>query len=497
MSLTASCPGGRRGRGGLRRRGDHGGLGRAGRRASGRRRAAEEAHAHAEHAERGGDRHRDQGHGLAGLGLRGGRRGDRRGGVGERAAGSRQLAPGVGGEGAAAGVERVHAGGRDHELARVDLGQVGGGHLGEGAGPAEILELRLDEALHLGAILGELLGDELADLARGQVPARGVEVLLQGVVHLLRGGVAILAAGFRGALADPGEGLGHVGRGLAKAGDLAVDEVVDDGDLGDALPHAAAGDGLPEHHPDGEDVGAPVDPVALGLLGRHVGHLALDGAGARLAAGVDRLGDAEVDDLDQAVVGDEHVLRGGVAVDHAELGAVEVAELVGVVQPGQGVGEDAHLHVGDEGRPGPRPDAVEGLPVEVLHGDEVALAVLPDLRGLHHVGVVEARRQAGLVEEHGEELRILRQLGPGLLDHHQLVEPGRALDDREVHVRHAAVANLRDQPVLAQCLGFFGSRHANLPGERGDRKGMCFPSITPIMMPIIRRPMGGPSVTIW
>ena len=54
------------------------------------------------------------------------------------------------------------------------------------------------------------------------------------------------------------------------------------------------------------------------LLGRHVRDLALEHAGARLERRVHRLRDAEVDDLHLAVVGDEDVVRGHVAVDDAE-----------------------------------------------------------------------------------------------------------------------------------------------------------------------------------
>ena len=103
-------------------------------------------------------------------------------------------------------------------------------------------------------------------------------------------------------------------------------------------------------------------------------------------------------------------------------------------------------------------DAVERLALEVLHRDEVALAVLPDLVGLDDVGVAEARGEPRLVEEHAEELRVLRELGPDLLDDHQLVEARRAPHDGEVDLGHAAVPELRDEPVLPEAVG---------PGARG------------------------------
>jgi hypothetical protein len=96
------------------------------------------------------------------------------------------------------------------------------------------------------------------------------------------------------------------------------EQALEDGDVGDALPEALARRGLPEQHAHREDVGAAVDALAARLLGRHVRDLALEHAGARLRGRVERLGDAEIDDLHLAVVGHEDVLRGDVAVHDAE-----------------------------------------------------------------------------------------------------------------------------------------------------------------------------------
>ena len=57
-----------------------------------------------------------------------------------------------------------------------------------------------------------------------------------------------------------------------------------------------------------EHVAAPIERLAAALLGRHVRELALERAGAGLgAARARRARDAEVEQLDAAVVGDEHV----------------------------------------------------------------------------------------------------------------------------------------------------------------------------------------------
>jgi len=118
------------------------------------------------------------------------------------------------------------------------------------------------------------------------------------------------------------------------------------------------------------------------------------------------------------------------------------------VRPREHVRQHPHLHPERELRADARAHAVQRLAVEVLHRDEVAITVLPDLRRLHHVRVVQARREPRLVEEHGEKVRVLGELTARLLEHDELVEPRRSLHHREVDVRHAAAADLGDQPVL-------------------------------------------------
>src|SRR5204863_352184 len=79
------------------------------------------------------------------------------------------------------------------------------------------------------------------------------------------------------------------------------------------------------------------------LLRRHVRELAFEQPRARLLAqpAARRLGDAEVDQLDPALVGHEHVLRRHVAVHQAERFPVGRAARVRVVQARQRVGDDA------------------------------------------------------------------------------------------------------------------------------------------------------------
>jgi hypothetical protein len=79
---------------------------------------------------------------------------------------------------------------------------------------------------------------------------------------------------------------------------------------------AHAGDELVRHHPEGEDVGARIDLPAFDLLrGKVPGGAEGDSGLGELADRVLRLGDAEVEDLDGAVLEYPDVGRLDVAVD--------------------------------------------------------------------------------------------------------------------------------------------------------------------------------------
>ena len=74
---------------------------------------------------------------------------------------------------------------------------------------------------------------------------------------------------------------------------------------------------LPQHHADREQIAAPVERLAVRLLGAHVRGLALDEHRRGRLARVPRLRDAEVGDLDRAFPRQQHVVRRHVAMDDA------------------------------------------------------------------------------------------------------------------------------------------------------------------------------------
>ena len=148
---------------------------------------------------------------------------------------------------------------------------------------------------------------------------------------------------------------------------------------------------LVEDEPERVEVGAPVDRLPRGLLGRHVGERADDVARPRQRVLAGELGDAEVGQLRRAAararhVGDDHVLRLDVAVDDAAL--VGVGERVGERQP-----DPQDVAVRQLVR---RLELGERAALDQL-GDEVAVAVrLAGVEQRDDRVVVEPRDRAGL-----------------------------------------------------------------------------------------------------
>ena len=120
----------------------------------------------------------------------------------------------------------------------------------------------------------------------------------------------------------------------------------------------------------------------------------------------------------------------------------------------------------------PPGETLQGVPLDVLHREEVTAVVAPDLQGLNDVGVAQAGGEPRLLEEHRDEDVVVDELRPQLLDHEQLGEPGRPLEHGEVHHPHAPAGNLGDETILAQVSGGLdgsgqvsGARHGLGPGK--------------------------------
>jgi len=295
------------------------------------------------------------------------------------------------------------------------------GHAAAGRTQVEPENALLDIRLHVGArlvpvfgILGEGLGDD--------------------VVQLL--GKPALQRPERGEL-----GLPHLRKDL--------EGVV-------SLEHAAARDQFIQENPGGEDVGPEVDHLSRRLFGRHVGDFSLDHPhlGDRALAG--RLGDPEIDDLHIPLVGEEDVLGRDVPMDDVQGFSLEVLQLVRVIEPGAHLGDQVQgVFEADRGSLllRFRVDRPQILPEEKLHRDEVRIFHRAEVVDLDDVLVIQEGGQLRLVDEGGDELLLVREVGKDLLDGDELLEPLDADDLRPVQLGHPARSEFFDQEILSETGG--------------------------------------------
>ena len=121
-------------------------------------------------------------------------------------------------------------------------------------------------------------------------------------------------------------------------------------------------------------------------------------------------------------------------MNEAERLAVRAGGVVRGVEPREHVDQD-RLRDGRRDRPAAH-ERGEGLARDVLHDDPEPLRAPHGVERGHDVGVLDARRQLGLVEEHGQVLAIgdVRALA---LDGDDPGEALHAAEPAEVHRAHA------------------------------------------------------------
>ena len=90
------------------------------------------------------------------------------------------------------------------------------------------------------------------------------------------------------------------------------------------------------------------------------------------------------------------------------------------------------------------------LPGDVLHRDEVGVVVLPELVDVHDVGVVQLNADPRLVDEHRDELFVLRHRREDLLDREDALEALDAEGLGDEHLGHAADVDALEEQVLAE-----------------------------------------------
>jgi len=235
-----------------------------------------------------------------------------------------------------------------------------------------------------------------------------------------------------------------------------------------------SGRGFVEHDPEREQVGPAVELVSRGLLRGHVGHGAerdaghgelvlgrRDGGRRAVAEPRRELGQAEVQHLDLAPLGQEDVRRLDVAVEDA----VAVSPVEGVRHLNADVDDLVNLQR-TAGKAVP-----ERLPLHQLHHDEGASVVFSDVVDGADVPVIERGGGPGLHPEPVERLLIARELFGHELDGNRPPQPDvlGSVDDA-----HSASAQLADDSVVRDR----PSDHASAAEMKGSTRP-SYPDLAP------------------
>lgn len=126
---------------------------------------------------------------------------------------------------------------------------------------------------------------------------------------------------------------------------------------------------------------------------------------------------------------------------------------MGSVQALEQIHDDANPDVQRHALPGEgevTDDRVQGVPFHQLHHQEQTVGAAVDVDGADHVRVADASRQAGLVQEHGDEFLIVRDVRMHQLDRDQTLEAAFATDPAQIDRRHAPFRNRAQQLVAAE-----------------------------------------------
>ncbi|EAU66782.1 hypothetical protein STIAU_1016 [Stigmatella aurantiaca DW4/3-1] len=324
--------------------------------------------------------------------------------------------------------------------------------------------------LHL---VQEELAQEVGEVELGRGELVGVEEGVDGRAHLRRRLVAALPVLLERLHQNGLDRLGDVRLEIGGGVDLSLGDAAHHRHIGLAREELEAGEPLVERHPHREDVAAAVHGLALALLGAHVAELALEFARARLLHLVGGLGDPEVQHLHHAVERHEDVLRRHVPVNDVQRVAVEIHLAVRVVQSRAHVrGDLQRVHQGERDAQllGLGDDAPHVPAEDVLHGDEVALADLPQIMDLHDVGVVELGGEPGLVEEHLHEAGVLGQMRADALDDDGRLQPLPIHLVGQEDLRHPPNRDAVDELVLAEPAGVSRSNGGHRTATIADNR---------------------------
>ncbi len=162
----------------------------------------------------------------------------------------------------------------------------------------------------------------------------------------------------------------------------------------------------------------------------------------------------------------EDVLGRDVAMHEVQRGLVVAVQRVSRLEARHRVEQDA-VHDADAVMPPDRrtlQDLQQLEAVDVVHDHEVAVVDRADVDRRHHVGVVNARRELGLVEQHADELLVAHQSGgASTLIANRRRKPADADAAREAHDAHTAGRDFGDEFVPAQTAARCGVVHGKRP----------------------------------
>ena len=91
-----------------------------------------------------------------------------------------------------------------------------------------------------------------------------------------------------------------------------------------------------------------------------------------------------------------------------------------------------------------------GCAMHVLHDEQELAAIAADIQRADDVGVMDARGQSRLVEEHAYERRILGEEGMEPLDGNDAAEASGSEQPREVQARHPTFGERLEEHIAAK-----------------------------------------------
>jgi hypothetical protein len=285
-------------------------------------------------------------------------------------------------------------------------------------------------------------GDSPRDGSLREVVARTREV----VREVFGRGVAFLRVLGKTAFDDPANGGGRLRVDLPDGLRLFAQDR--DERLGArlALEGTLSRHHLVEDRAEGELVGTEVERLAARLLGRHVAGRAHDRAGLGRRrhggrhdrqvrrSGLDQLGEAKVEDLDEPVLRDHEVLGFQIPVNNPR--GVGLGESVGHLCADLEELAGGHRLLDDE--------VPQRPPLDDLHRDVDHSVRGADVVDSYDVGVVQRRGRARLLLEALAPLRIQRNLGGKDLDRDFASEPGVP---GPIHLTHPTRAERRENLI--------------------------------------------------